>query len=211
MLPINQLLLFAFTAFLMVLVPGPNMIYLITRSVTQGKKAGLISLSGVVCGFLFHITLVCFGLTAVLMAVPFAYMALKTAGSVYLLYLAWQAIKPGSKGLFETNKQLPPDKPLKLFSMGLFTNVLNPKVAVFYLSFFPQFIKPAYGPILAQSFLLGFIQISVSCTVNTMIVLSAAKVRHLFSANPTWMRMQQWFMASVFSGLALKMALDKGK
>ncbi|PSL46524.1 threonine/homoserine/homoserine lactone efflux protein [Chitinophaga niastensis] len=211
MIPVSQLLLFAFTALLMVLVPGPNMIYLISRSVTQGKKAGMISLAGVACGFLFHITLVSFGLTAVLFAVPFAYTVLKATGSGYLLYLAWQAVKPGGKGMFDTDKQPEADKPLKLFSMGLFTNVLNPKVAVFYLSFFPQFIKPAYGSILGQSFMLGFMQITISFTVNLFIILSATKVTRWFAANPKWVRMQRWFMASVFSGLALKMALDKGK
>ncbi|HEY9258820.1 LysE family translocator [Chitinophaga sp.] len=211
MIPISQLLLFAFTALLMVLVPGPNMIYLISRSVTQGKKAGFISLCGVACGFLFHITLVSFGLTAVLMAVPYAYTVLKMTGSVYLLYLAWQTLKPGGKGMFDTDRQLEADKPLKLFSMGLFTNMLNPKVAVFYLSFFPQFIKPEYGSILAQSFLLGLTQILVSFTVNFFIISSASQVTRWFSANPKWVRMQKWIMGGVFGGLAIKMALDKGK
>lgn len=211
MIPISQLLLFAFAALLMVLVPGPNMIYLISRSVTQGKKAGFISLAGVACGFLFHITLVSFGLTAILMAVPFAYTALKMTGSAYLLYLAWQTVKPGGKSLFDTDTQLKADKPLKLFSMGLFTNMLNPKVAVFYLSFFPQFIKPEYGSVLLQSFLLGLTQIAVSFTVNFLIISFAARVTRWFSANPKWVRMQKWFMGGIFGGLALKMALDKGK
>ncbi|MBO9732090.1 MAG: LysE family translocator [Chitinophaga sp.] len=211
MIPISQLLLFAFTALLMVLVPGPNMIYLISRSVTQGRKAGFISLCGVACGFLFHITLVSFGLTAVLMAVPYAYTVLKLTGSAYLLYLAWQTLKPGGKSLFDTDRQLDVDKPLKLFSMGLFTNMLNPKVAVFYLSFFPQFIKPEYGSVLAQSFLLGLTQITVSFTVNFLIICSAAGVTRWFAANPKWVRAQKWLMGGVFGGLALKMALDKGK
>ena len=128
MIPFNELLLFALAALVLVISPGPNMIYLISRSITQGRKAGLISLAGVVCGFLFHIILVSFGLTAILFAVPYAYTVLKTMGVVYLLYLAWQAIKPGSKGVFETKKDLPDDKPAKLFRMGFFTNMLNPKV-----------------------------------------------------------------------------------
>lgn len=211
MIPINELLLFALAAFGLVISPGPNMIYLISRSITQGRKAGLISLAGVVCGFLFHIVMVSFSLTAVLLTIPYAYAVLKTAGVIYLLYLAWQAIKRGSKNIFETRKDLQEDPPAKLFRMGFFTNVLNPKVAVFYLSFFPQFIKPVYGNVFMQSLTLGTTQLLVSFTVNFVIVLVAARLAKWFMANPKWIRVQKWFMASVLTGLAAKMALDKGK
>jgi threonine/homoserine/homoserine lactone efflux protein len=144
------------------------MIYLISRSISQGRKAGLISLAGVICGFLFHIVMVSFGLTAVLFAVPFAYTTLKLLGVIYLLYLAYQAIKPNGKNIFETKKGLPDDKPSKLFSIGLLTNLLNPKVAVFYLSFFPQFIKPEYGSVMTQSLQLGAVQVLVSFSANLL-------------------------------------------
>lgn len=206
-----MLLLFAFAALIMVLTPGPNMIYLVTRSVTQGRKAAMISLLGVACGLLFHITLVSFGLTSILMAIPYAYTTLKTIGVIYLLYMAWQAVKPGGRAVFETNSQLKHDTPLRLFSMGLFTSILNPKIAVFYMSLFPQFIKPEYGPVLLQSLTLGFIQLTISFTVNSLIIFSAARVTRWFSTNPGWVRAQKWLMGSVFAGLALKMALDKSK
>lgn len=198
-------------AFIMVITPGPNMIYLVSRSVTQGKKAGLISLLGVACGFLFHIVLVSFGLSALLLTVPFLYTALKTAGILYLLYLAWEAVKPGSRSVFETGRELQADKPAKLFAMGLLTNILNPKAAVFYLSFFPQFIQPAYGDVLFQSLFLGMTQLTVSFIVNFIIIMLAAKVKGMFAQNPRWIKVQKWFMASVLTGLAVKMALDKGK
>lgn len=211
MIPVNELLIFALAALVLVISPGPNMIYLISRSITQGRKAGLISLTGVVAGFLFHIIMVSFGLTAILFAVPFAYTVLKALGVAYLLYLAWQAIKPGSKGVFETRKDLPADSPVKLFRMGFLTNVLNPKVAVFYLSLFPQFIKPEYGNVLTQSLLLGVTQMMISFTVNFLIVLSAARMALWFAHKPQWVNVQKWFMASVLTALAAKMALDKGK
>ena len=211
MIPLNELLMFALAALVLVISPGPNMIYLISRSITQGRTAGLISLAGVICGFLFHIIMVSFGLTAILFAVPFAYTVLKTLGVLYLLYLAWQAVKPGSKGIFEAKKDLPVDGPTKLFRMGFLTNVLNPKVAVFYLSFFPQFIRPSYGSVLTQSLMLGVTQMLVSFTVNFIIVLSAARVAVWFAHKPQWVRIQKWFMASVLTALAAKMALDKGK
>lgn len=211
MIPINELLLFMLAAFGLVISPGPNMIYLISRSITQGKKAGLISLTGVICGFLFHIIMVSFSLTAVLFTIPYAYTVLKTAGVVYLLYLAWQAVKPGSKNVFEARKDLKADTPAKLFRMGFLTNVLNPKVAVFYLSFFPQFIKPAYGGVFMQSITLGITQVIVSFSVNLVIVLVAARLARWFSLNPKWIRIQKWFMAGVLTSLAARMALDKSK
>lgn len=211
MIPTHDLLFFALAALILVISPGPNMIYLISRSITQGKKAGITSLAGVVCGFLFHIVLVSFGLTAVLFAVPYAYIVLKTLGTIYLLYLAYQAIKPNSKNIFEVDQNISIDKPAKLFTVGFFTNVLNPKVAVFYLSFFPQFIKPEYGSIFTQSLELGIIQTFISFTINFIIVLTAAKIALFFAKNPVWIKVQKWFMASVLVFLAVKMAISKAK
>ncbi|MDR2231300.1 MAG: LysE family translocator [Flavobacteriaceae bacterium] len=211
MIPIHDLIFFIIAAFILVISPGPNMIYLISRTITQGKKAGLTSLAGVVCGFLFHIIMVSFGLTAVLFAVPYAYVVLKTLGTVYLLYLAYQAIKPNSKNIFEVDQNISIDRPGKLFTVGFLTNVLNPKVAVFYLSFFPQFIKPQYGSIFTQSLELGVIQVFVSFSINFIIVLTAAQAARFFAKNPTWIKVQKWFMASVLGFLAIKMALSKAK
>lgn len=210
MIPFSDLLIFIIAAFGLVITPGPNMIYLISRSISQGKQAGMISLAGVIVGFLFHVIMVSFGLTAILMAVPFAYTFLKWLGVGYLLYLAWNAIKPGSKSVFETTS-LEDDSNFKLFQMGFLTNVLNPKIAVFYMSFFPQFIKPEYGNVLLQNFQLGFTQMTVSFSVNLMIVLFASSISTWFSERPMWIKIQKWFMAGILGSLALKLALDKAK
>jgi len=210
MIPYSDLLIFIIAAFGLVITPGPNMIYLISRSISQGKQAGMISLAGVIVGFLFHVIMVSFGLTAILMAVPFAYTFLKWLGVGYLLYLAWSAIKPGSKSVFETTS-LKDDSNFKLFQMGFLTNVLNPKIAVFYMSFFPQFIKPEYGNVLLQNFQLGFTQMTVSFSVNLMIVLFASSISTWFSERPTWIKIQKWFMAGILGSLALKLAIDKAK
>ena len=101
------------------------------------------------------------GLTALLLAVPFAFDAIQLAGAAYLLWLAWQAVKPGGLAPFET-RELPDDPPAQLFRMGFLTNLLNPKVAMFYLSFFPQFLHPERGGLLLQSLKLGAVQIGVS-------------------------------------------------
>lgn len=211
MIPLQELGLFALAALVLVVSPGPNMIYLISRSITQGRQAGLVSLIGVICGFLFHIIMVSVGLTAVLFAVPFAYSILKILGVFYLLYLAYQAVRPNSKSIFETRKDLAIDNKSKVFTIGFLTNVLNPKVAVFYLSFFPQFIKPEYGSIMLQSIQLGLTQVTVSFSVNLVIVMTASKAAAFFAQNPTWVKVQKWFMASVLTALAIKMALTKHK
>jgi threonine/homoserine/homoserine lactone efflux protein len=164
-------LAFALVCLGMVLTPGPNMIYLISRSLSQGPKAGLISLGGVALGFVFYVLSAAFGITALLLAVPYAYDALRFAGALYLLWLAWQAVRPGGRSPFQV-RELPKDRPRKLFAMGLMTNLLNPKVAVLYLSLLPQFISPGKGHVLSQLLVLGTTQIAISLTVNAIIARS---------------------------------------
>jgi len=205
MVPTADLLIFAGAALLMVLTPGPNMIYLVSRSICQGRRAGVLSLLGVVAGFLVHMFSAAFGLTALFMAVPLAYEVLKWAGAAYLLYMAWQAVKPGARSVFEA-RQLPVDSNAKLFTMGLMTNLLNPKIAVFYLSIFPQFVQPEHGSLFAQSVQLGLTQISVSFSVNLLIVLFAARLSVWFSRHPRWLAIQQYLMGTVLAGLAVRLA-----
>jgi threonine/homoserine/homoserine lactone efflux protein len=198
---------FALVALGMVLTPGPNMIYLISRSIAQGRVAGMISLGGVALGFVFYMLCAAFGITALLLAVPFAYDALRLAGAAYLLWLAWQAVRPGGQSPFRV-QPLPPDGPARLFAMGFLTNLLNPKIAVLYLSLLPQFIDPAAGSVLAQSLALGFTQIAVSVTVNTMIALAAGSVAAFLATRPIWALVQRWIMGTMLAGLAVRMLLD---
>jgi threonine/homoserine/homoserine lactone efflux protein len=162
----SALIGFALVSLGMVLTPGPNMIYLISRSITQGPVAGIVSLGGVAVGFVFYMLCAAFGITALLLAVPYAYDALRFAGAAYLLWLAWQALKPGGRSPFQV-KKLKVDGPRKLFAMGLLTNLLNPKIAMLYLALLPQFIDPAAGSVLMQSMALGAIQApSVSASMR---------------------------------------------
>ena len=207
MIPLPDLLLFSGAALLMVLTPGPNMIYLISRSICQGRAAGVISLFGVIAGFFVHMLAAAIGLSAIFLAVPLAYELLKWLGALYLLWLAWEAVKPGARSPFEP-RELPPDSPRKLFLMGFLTNVLNPKVAVFYLSIFPQFIDTARGAVFLQSLTLGVTQISVSFIVNLLIALSAAGIAGWFSRNPFWLATQRYVMGGVLAALAIRLALE---
>jgi len=204
------LLGFALLSLGLVLTPGPNMMYLISRSITQGPAAGIVSLGGVGLGFIFYMLCAAFGITALLFAVPFAYDALRFAGAAYLFWLAWQAMKPGGRSPFQV-KTLAIDSPRKLFVMGFVTNLLNPKIAMLYLALLPQFIDPAAGSVLAQSLVLGSIQIAISVSVNAVIALAAGSIALFLSSRPSWMLVQRWLMGTVLAGLAVRMAVEARK
>ncbi|ATB67947.1 LysE family translocator [Pseudomonas mosselii] len=203
----SNLLAFALISLGMVLTPGPNMIYLISRSICQGRGAGLISLAGVALGFVFYMLCAALGITALVMAVPFAYDALRIGGALYLLYLAWQALRPGGRSPFQV-RDLPADSPRRLFMMGFLTNLLNPKIAVMYLSLMPQFIEPGHGSVLAQSLVLGGTQIAISVTVNALIALMAGSIAVFLSGRPLWQQLQRWLMGTVLAALALRMLAE---
>jgi threonine/homoserine/homoserine lactone efflux protein len=203
----THLIAFCLVALGMVLTPGPNMIYLVSRSICQGRQAGLISLAGVALGFVFYMLCAAFGITAIFLAVPFAYDALRGAGALYLLWLAWQAIRPGGSSPFQV-RDLPQDTPGKLFTMGLVTALFNPKVAVLYLSLLPQFIEPTRGSVLTQALVLGSAQILVSVTMNGIIAMSAGTIAGFLSRRPGWATAQRWIMATVLGALAVRMATE---
>lgn len=202
-----MLLAFALICLGMVLTPGPNMIYLVSRSICQGPMAGLVSLAGVALGFVVYVLLTALGLTVLLFAVPFAYDLLKFAGALYLAWLAWQALKPGGRSPFQV-RDLPTDSNRKLFLMGFVTSLLNPKVAVLYLSLLPQFIDPAGGSVLIQSLALGFTQVVISVTVNGLIALSAGSIALFLAGRPLWMVVQRWLMGTVLAALAIRMVTE---
>jgi threonine/homoserine/homoserine lactone efflux protein len=200
-------LAFAAVALGLALLPGPNMIYLASRAICQGRKAALISLAGVGLGFVFFMASAALGLTALFVAVPYAYDAVRLAGAAYLLYLAWAAVRPGGRAPFET-RALAPDSPRKLFVAGLLTNLLNPKVAMFYLSLLPQFIDPDQGHVLAQSLILGVTQVCIGTSVNFTVLMTAGTLAGLLSSRPSWLAIQRWVMGTVLAGLAVRIATE---
>jgi threonine/homoserine/homoserine lactone efflux protein len=200
----------ALVALGLVLTPGPNMIYLVSRSITQGRRAGLVSLIGVGVGFIVYLILAAAGVAAVLTLVPALYLTVKLAGAGYLLWLAWNTVRPGGHSAFDP-KPLPPDSPRKLFTMGLVTNLLNPKAAVLYLSLLPQFVDVHRGHIAEQSLTLGLIQIAVSLSVNLAIVVGAGGIATFLAKRPTWLRIQRYLMGTVLAGLAVRVATAPAK
>jgi threonine/homoserine/homoserine lactone efflux protein len=206
---VTSLIGFALVSLGLALTPGPNMIYLVSRSIVQGPVAGMISLGGVALGFLFYVLCAAFGITALLLEVPHAYEALRIAGALYLLWLAWQVLRPNGYSPFHI-RIMPIDGPRKLFAMGFLTNLLNPKIAVLYLALLPHFIDPAAGQVLMQSLILGLTQTVISVTVNGMIALSAGAISHFLGTRPSYMLVQRWLMGTALAGLAVQMALETG-
>ena len=204
----QELLLFSLAALVLVLTPGPNMVYCVSRSLTQGPRAGLVSLAGVVLGFIVHLLAAALGLTALLLAVPMAFDLIRIAGAAYLLWLAWAAVRPGGSAPFEP-RALQPDGRRRLFTMGFMTNLLNPKVAMFYLSFFPQFLHPERGDWLLQCLVLGAIQIGISAAINALLVLFAGQVARFLNRSLRWIRAQRYIMGSVLALLALRILSER--
>ena len=198
----------ALVALGLVLTPGPNMLYLVSRSVTQGRRAGLISLLGVAAGFAVYLLAATAGIATLFALVPPVYLAIKLAGAAYLLWLAWQAVRPGGGSPFQP-KPLPEDPPRRLFTMGAVTNLLNPKIAILYVSLLPQFVDPSRGHVATQSLILGLVQIGIALTVNAMIVVTAGSVAGFLAQRPTWLRVQRYLMGTVLAGIALRIAADR--
>jgi threonine/homoserine/homoserine lactone efflux protein len=197
----------ALTALGMVLTPGPNMMYLVSRSISQGRVAGLISLAGTFVGFVAYMTLANLGLAVVFVVVPWLYIAFKAAGATYLGYLAWQALRPGGRGLFEP-ADLPRDRAWKLFRTGLLTNLLNPKAAIMYLALIPQFVDPGRGHAAVQGFTLGGIQITVSMIVNSLLILAAGSVAALIKRSPSWATWQRRITGGLLGGVTILLARE---
>jgi threonine/homoserine/homoserine lactone efflux protein len=193
----------------MAVTPGPNMIHLASRAITQGRRAGLVSLGGTAVGFLCYLLASAAGLSALFVAVPVAFTIVKLAGAAYLAHLAWGMLKPGGRSPFTPAHDLPPVSNARLFSMGLLTNLLNPKIALLYAALLPQFLDPRSGPAWAQLLQLGAVQIMVGISVNALIMLSAARVSGFLAARPRVMTAQRFAAGSLLGAFALRTALSR--
>jgi threonine/homoserine/homoserine lactone efflux protein len=210
MLTLSELLLYGLAALAIMLTPGPNMMYCVSRALCQGRMAGWVSVLGVQAGNVLHITAATLGLTAIFAAMPWVFDLIRWAGAAYLLWLAWQAVRPGGRGLFEA-QELPHDSFAKQFRMGLITNLLNPKQLVFFTSIFSQFLHPERGSVLQQGAQLAATHISLSIVVNGLIVAGAAGIAVFFQRSAFWLRVQRYVMGAVLGGLAIRLVLTERK
>ncbi len=201
-------LTFASVAFLMALSPGPNLLYLASRSICQGKQAGFASLAGVCTGMLIYMLATAAGLSTLFMAVPLAYDVVRCTGAAYLLWLAYKAFTGRAPEL--GTAQLRAEPPSTLFRTGFFTCLFNPKLVITYGSLLPQFIEPANGHVLGQTVALGLIQIGAAATAHSCVIVLAAGVSGFLTTRvKSLAALQRYLLSTVLAGLALRLALDR--
>jgi len=214
MLGITDLPLFVGAVFLLNVTPGPDTAYIVGRSVAQGRAAGVMSSLGVSAGCCVHALATAFGLTALLAASPIAFSIIKYAGAAYLVWLGLRMIlttfRPGP-GEGTAAAPAPADTSARglraLFMQGFLTNVLNPKVILFFLSFFPQFVDPKAGHQAAAFLVLGAIMIVMTTIWNTLVAWLAGTLTRRVSEAP---RLKCWLdrvVGTAFIGLGARLAL----
>lgn len=189
------------------LTPGADMTYVIARSATQGRAAGIAASFGVAAGSVVHSLLAAFGVSALLAHSEGAFNTVKFAGVLYLLYLAWKALRAGAA--VSVRCDLPQVSLGRLFLEGAVTNLFNPKVALFILAFLPQFVDPARGSVAVQILILGAIFNVGGTTVNCIVAASTSAAAGMIKGSASFGRWLNRFSALVFVGLAVRMALTE--
>jgi threonine/homoserine/homoserine lactone efflux protein len=204
---LSTLALFAVAALALTMSPGPDMLLIASRSMSQGRGAGFATLAGIQVGTYCHAVAAALGLSQLFLAVPVAYDVVRYAGAAYLLGLAWKTFR--SEGtLFSPTGRLRHHPLGAMFRQGLLTNILNPKMALFVLALFPQFVQPEAGSVALQIMVLATVLNAIGLVVNGVVILMASRLGRLFSGQGRWRRLPQTLLATVFAGLALRLAFD---
>ena len=202
----NSLLVFIGAGLLLNITPGPDVLYIVGRSIGQGRVAGLVSVLGISTGCLFHVASAALGLSALMLALPVAYDVVRYAGAAYLVWLGVRAMISKSSPL--QVQRVDPERLGRVFRQGVLTNVLNPKVALFFLAFLPQFTDPARGSVPLQIALLGLIFIGNGTLVCVAYALAASWLGEWLRTRydvATWLNRA---MGALFIGLGLRLALQ---
>jgi threonine/homoserine/homoserine lactone efflux protein len=204
----GALLPFALAVVVIALTPGPDMAFFVGRALTQGRAAGLAAMAGAFSGILVHTMLVALGLSALLVAAPSMFLALKIAGAAYLAWLALQAIRRGSALTL-------PDRPparaglAATWASGLAINLLNPKIVLFFMTFLPQFVRADDPAATARLIGLGLVFIAIALAINTPMVLAADRFAATMRGRPRIARALDWLFASVFAAFAAQLLLGR--
>ena len=206
----TTLVQFAIASIILAITPGPDMTLFVSRTLSQGRAVGLASMAGALCGTLVHTTLVVVGISALIVASPMAFLALKIFGAGYLVYLAWQALARGS-AFSPERKKGPGISLFRSWAAGLGVNLLNPKVILFFMPFLPQFVSAHDPHAPGKLFFLGFLFVAVSIFVTTPMVLAAERFANAMKASPRITRIVDYLFAGVFSAFALKIITAQAK
>ena len=207
MIDLSTLALFAVACLALTVSPGPDMLLIASRSISQGKGSGFSTLAGIQAGTYCHALAAALGLSQLFLVVPIAYDVVRYAGAAYLLYLAWKTF--GANGTaFAPSATQRHHAIGAMFRQGLLTNLLNPKMALFVLALFPQFVRPEAGSVALQIMVLATVLNLIGLVVNGIVIVTASRLGRLFAGSGRWRRLPQMLLATVFAGLAVRLAFD---
>ena len=205
-LPVEPTMLLAFlpVSILLNVTPGPDMLFCLGQGLRAGPRPAIAASLGVGLGVLVHVAAAGVGLAALVAAWPGLFAAIRWAGIVYLLWVAWRTLSTPLE-----SAPARPIRPRRAFADGLAVNLLNPKVALFVLALVPQFVDPAGAPVLAQFLLFGAVMSVGGILVNGAVGLSAGGIGRRLARSPTAERTLRWATATLFFGLAVRLAVDR--
>lgn len=200
---IAPILQFAVAVFVIAITPGPDMTLFVGRALSEGRWAGFACMAGALTGCLIHTSLVAFGLSALIVASPEAFLALKVGGAGYLIWLAWQALRHGSA--FSPEKRAGARHTLfQNWLTGIGINLLNPKIILFFMTFLPQFVSASDPHAPGKLFFFGFMFVALSIPITAPMVIAADRFAGLLRKSPRVTRVVDYLFAGVFSAFALK-------
>ena len=203
------LIVFCATVVPLIFTPGPDVMYITTRGIAQGRRAALVSTLGVCAGYIVHTLLAVLGLTALLYASETLFLLVKYAGAVYLLYLGIKTIRSKSPIELKTDKARMSN--LRMFLTGMATSVLNPKGILLFFSYFPQFVAPEAGNVTRQLLVIGMLFTVMCGVVYGMYGFFSGTIGERLSSEPRIATVMKWLTGSVFVGLGLRLALPEKK
>ena len=203
----STILLFAIASLALAASPGPDMLLIASRSAAQGRVAGFATWAGVAAGTYCHALAAAFGLSQLFLAVPVAYDVVRFAGAAYLLYLAWKAFTSKVNGR-KVQSQQKEHSAQAMFRQGLLTNLLNPKMAIFVLALFPQFVEPTAGSVALQIMVFATVLNLVGFFINGAVILMTNRVGDLLAGSSRIQNLSQYVLGTVFAGLAVRLAID---
>ncbi|PSH67189.1 MULTISPECIES: LysE family translocator [Phyllobacterium] len=201
--------LFVGASVVLLLTPGPAVLYIVARSVEQGRAAGLVSVLGIHLGTIVHITAAAVGLSALIVSSALAFAIVKYVGAVYLV---WIGIRTLMASDFDPHAPEVPAEPLRrVFRDGFVVNLFNPKTAIFFLAFLPQFADPARGALHWQILILGLTFMGLGIISDGIFALAAGAAGDFLRRNRRFLRLQRWFAGTSFIGLGITAALATRK
>jgi threonine/homoserine/homoserine lactone efflux protein len=205
---LQTLLLFTVAALAMNISPGPSNLYVISRSLAQGTSAGLVAAAGLATGSLFHVTVTSLGLAVILQYSPIAFLVMKLAGAGYLVFLGLKLLLAKSPKL-SPSTLLPKQRLARIFRQSAVVEILNPKTALFFLAFLPQFADPKAGPLAPQLLLLGCIVTLTAIPCDALVAVLSGKAADVLRRKPIFQRLQNWISGSVLVALGATIALRR--